>query len=95
MSLKQTIRRGTSRSQCCLCDYSKYIDLHHIDGDNSNHIVQNIASLCPNHHREVENGDHTDKELYCLWWRVYSDGSLTDRYDNIEEIGERCEQKKS
>lgn len=85
-SLKQTICRGTSGAQCCLCDYFNHVDLHHIDGDNENHVISNIASLCPNHHREVENKEYLDEELYCVWWRVYSDGSLTDRIDNRKEV---------
>jgi len=91
-SLKKTITFGTSGSVCCLCKYSKYIELHHLDGNGQNHAIHNISSLCPNHHIEVEHGEHgehADKELFCVWWRIYSDGSRTEKFNNKTEIKER------
>lgn len=72
LSLKSKISSGTAGAKCCICGYDKHIDLHHIDGDRYNNMCENISSLCPNHHREVENSEHKDKKLYCIWWRVYS-----------------------
>jgi hypothetical protein len=81
-SLKDTLCRKTSGSKCCLCDYYLFIDLHHIDGNRKNHDIGNIASLCPNHHREVERGMHKNIQLYCIWWRIYSDRSISPYFDN-------------
>ena len=81
-SLKRTLAKKTSRSECCLCGYNKYIELHHLDGDNQNHHISNIASLCGNCHNEVEHGEHQNRMLYCIWWRVYSDGASSPRMDN-------------
>lgn len=92
LSLKAKITRNTAGAKCCLCNYFKHIDLHHIDGDRKNNAIDNIASLCPNHHREVEAGEHPNEKLYCVWWRVYSDGSTTDKMDNRKEIKiRRCQ----
>jgi hypothetical protein len=82
LSLKRTLTHRTSGSRCCLCKYSKYIDLHHIDGNRMNNDINNIASLCPNHHREVTEGEHDKDSLYCIWWRIYSDGSTSNIFVN-------------
>lgn len=78
-SLKSKISHRTAQAECCLCGYNRYIELHHIDGDNSNHDISNISSLCGNCHTEIEHGDHLGKKLSCIWWRVYSDGSLSKK----------------
>lgn len=83
LSLKQAIVRGSAGAKCCLCDYSKYIDLHHIDSNRHNNCIVNIASLCPNHHREITAGGHADIPLCCIWWRKYSDGSISSVYNNL------------
>lgn len=85
-ALKNILVRKTAKCKCCLCDYSEHIDLHHIDGNNKNHSISNIASLCPNHHREVESGSHQDKELFCVWRRIYSDGTCSEEKNNLQEI---------
>jgi hypothetical protein len=81
-SLRNSINSLTSGSQCCICGYNLCIDLHHIDGDRKNNNISNIASLCPNHHREIEMGLHKDKELYCIWWRINADGSISEKLNN-------------
>ena len=93
LALKQTISRGTSGGRCCLCDYFKYIDLHHI-ANPENNSIGNIASLCPTHHREVTAKEHPISSLFCIWWRVYSDGSCTEESNNKNEISLRREQCK-
>jgi len=90
-AMKKTLGRKTTKSKCCLCGYSKYVELHHLDGNNKNHLMNNIASLCSNCHNEVEHGEHQNKILYCIWWRVYSDGSLSKKMSNKTEIIERME----
>jgi len=82
LALKETLRRKSAGSKCCLCDYSLFVDLHHIDGNRKNNLINNIASLCPNHHRELERGMHKEKQLYCIWWRIYSDSSTSEKFNN-------------
>jgi hypothetical protein len=36
--------------KCALCNWTKIIDVHHIDGDNTNNNPLNLVPLCPNHH---------------------------------------------
>ncbi len=39
---------------CCICrDKSKHVQIHHIDGDNSNNAWRNLAVLCLNCHSKV------------------------------------------
>jgi DNA-binding CsgD family transcriptional regulator len=87
ISLRHSLSLKTSGGRCCLCNYNLFIDLHHIDGNRNNHKINNIASLCPNHHREVERGMHKDKELYCIWWRIYPDNIIGDIFNNKQFIG--------
>jgi hypothetical protein len=77
-SLKTAINYKTAGAKCCLCGYAKHIDLHHKDGNRKNNHRLNISSLCPNCHREVENGEHKGKSLECIWWRVYSTGRTSE-----------------
>lgn len=85
-ALKRANQRGSLWTKCCLCDYEKYIQLHHIDGDNNNNKMYNISTLCPNHHVEVEHGEHRPEFLFAIWARKYSDGSLGKITDNKKEI---------
>lgn len=86
LSFKGANQRGSIKTQCCLCNYEKYIELHHIDGNNRNHNISNIATLCPNHHAEVTGGEHKDKILYSIWQRKYSDGNIGEKHDNLSEV---------
>ena len=86
LSFKNANQRGTIKSKCCLCDYDKYIDIHHIDKNNKNNHISNMSTLCPNHHREVSHGEHSEKFLYAIWQRKYSDGSLGEKHNNLKEI---------
>lgn len=81
-AFKNARQNGTLGSRCCLCGYSKHIDLHHLDGDRKNNNVYNIASVCPNCHREVESGDHQGKTLYCVWWRIYPQSKIKSKEVN-------------
>jgi len=83
LSLKRAIACGSAKGRCCLCNYDRYIELHHICADRTLNRVQDIASLCPTHHVEVTYGEHKDRKLHCIWWRVYSDGSTSDVFTNL------------
>jgi hypothetical protein len=85
MACKKGLANGSVVSQCCLCEYSKYVQLHHIR-DRKNDHVSNIATLCPTHHVEVGHGEHKDKKLYATWRRRFSDGSLGDVCTNLDTV---------
>ena len=36
--------------KCYLCDFSRVVDLHHLNGKSDN---KHLIGLCPNHHRAV------------------------------------------
>lgn len=38
-----------SSNCCCICQ-TPYIHAHHIDFNNKNNVLDNLAPLCPNHH---------------------------------------------
>jgi hypothetical protein len=82
VALKGKLVKRTAGARCCLCDYEKYIDLHHVDGNRENSHIDNIASCCPTHHREIERGEHPTSALYCTWWRILADGSRTQEMTN-------------
>ena len=85
-SFKKANQRGTLKSKCCLCEYSKYVDLHHIDENRKNNHVSNIATLCPNHHTEVTYGEHSEKQLYAIWQRVDRDGYEGDLKNSLDVV---------
>lgn len=86
LSIKSAKLRETLRARCCLCGYEKHIQFHHIDGNNKNHHISNIASLCPNHHAEITHGEKKDLFTYSIWQRVYSSGEVGELKNNIEQI---------
>lgn len=85
-SMKTISTDLSARLECCICGYNLCIDLHHIDGNRKNNNINNIASLCPNHHREIEKGLNKDKQLFCIWWRIHKDGAVTEKFNNKKEI---------
>ena len=56
------------------CDYDKFVDVHHIEGvgyregsqsrKHTENKISNSVLLCPNHHRESDNGTITRGELH-------------------------------
>lgn len=38
-----------SSNCCCICQ-TPFIQIHHIDGNHDNNVLDNLAPLCPNHH---------------------------------------------
>ena len=40
--------------KCALCPWDKIVEVHHIDGNNSNNDIDNLIPLCANHHRLTE-----------------------------------------
>lgn len=44
--------------QCIICGYGvrHILEVHHIDKDRSNNELNNLAVLCPTHHKETHHG---------------------------------------
>ena len=36
---------------CAICCFDKVVDLHHLDENKKNNTKENLAGLCPNHHK--------------------------------------------
>lgn len=57
--------------KCALCDWNKVVEVHHIDGNNKNHSIENLIPLCPNHHRLticLNYKDAIEKEI--IKWKL-------------------------
>lgn len=37
--------------KCVICEESKIVEVHHLDGDHSNELPENLIPLCPTHHK--------------------------------------------
>lgn len=62
----------SGREYCCdICKLTKWLDeqivleIHHIDGDNTNNISSNLQFLCPNCHSQTPNFYHTKLQYFC------------------------------
>ena len=60
----RTVRRWCYKNweyKCSVCDISDYngkplsLQLDHKDGDNKNHLLENLRWLCPNCHSQTDN----------------------------------------
>lgn len=55
------IKEGLKRYECELCKRSKWnngqisLEIHHINGDNTDNRIENIQFLCPNCHSQTDN----------------------------------------
>lgn len=88
-NLKNYLVHGTAQSKCCICGYDRHLDLHHIDGNRKNNEKYNIASLCPNHHREVEAKEQEGVPLFTIWRRYIPTHYIGPWKDNKKEINDR------
>lgn len=51
----KTFRKVTQ--ECVICGFSRIVDIHHIDTNNTNNTKKNLIGLCPNHHRMIHNSN--------------------------------------
>jgi hypothetical protein len=72
--LRNAIDRKAAGSQCCICYYRKHVNIIHVDGKHRNGHISNIATLCPNHTKEVESGEFLNTHLFSIWWSIREDG---------------------
>jgi len=61
-----------SNGICCICGKkSKYIFLHHIDGNRYNHKHDNLIALCTAHHDEVHMRNGNTKGISQVLLKIY------------------------
>ena len=46
-----------NKHTCCFCNKQGHIQIHHIDGNNSNNSIKNLAVLCLNCHSRVSSDE--------------------------------------
>ena len=52
---------GIKENKCEICGISEWLgkpikcELHHIDGNKNNHLLENLQILCPNCHSQTDN----------------------------------------
>ena len=55
------IKEGIKENKCECCGISEWngkslnLELHHIDGNSHNHLLDNLQLLCPNCHSQTDN----------------------------------------
>lgn len=55
------IKEGIKENKCECCGISEWngkplnLELHHIDGNSCNHLLDNLQLLCPNCHSQTDN----------------------------------------
>lgn len=52
---RQVIGRAKNRCQWEWCQIKGNLELHHMDGNPSNHKINNLIYLCPNHHQDAHD----------------------------------------
>jgi len=45
-------------SKCAICEFNKVVEMHHIDHNKTNNSEDNLAGLCPNHHKMIHTKEH-------------------------------------
>lgn len=67
------LQEGIKENKCEICGLTEWlghpltIQLHHIDGDNTNNEISNLRMLCPNCHSQTDNyrGNANAEKKYC------------------------------
>lgn len=55
------LKEGLKQNECEVCGLSQWnnlplnIELHHIDGNRTNHHIDNLQMICPNCHSQTDN----------------------------------------
>jgi len=47
--------------ECVICDFDKFVDLHHLDKNKKNNSENNLVGMCPNHHRMIHSYQYKDE----------------------------------
>lgn len=56
------------KHKCLICNETKIIDVHHLDGNRNNNDVTNLIPLCPTHHMYLHRGQ---KNL--IWGKIQTE----------------------
>ena len=49
----ETLQKITTA--CVICNFSKIVELHHLDGKNAKSNTKNLVGLCPNCHKQIHS----------------------------------------
>lgn len=41
----------SKKHECVYCGEKELVDVHHLDEDKTNNVIENLIPLCPTHHR--------------------------------------------
>lgn len=82
--LPRLVKEGYKKYKCECCGISEYnnkpisLELNHIDGNNANHLLNNLEALCPNCHSQTDT--YRSKKLKFLKGKVkpIGDGSALE-----------------
>ena len=72
---EKLLKEGLIENKCAICGLSSWLNklivlqLHHVDGNNTNNNLNNLQLLCPNCHSQTENycgnANKNKKKYYC------------------------------
>lgn len=60
----ETYKKITAK--CILCEFDKFVALHHLDQDKNNNSKENLVGLCPNHHQMLHTMKYRDEVFQLL-----------------------------
>jgi len=77
--------------QCVVCGFEKIVEMHHLDHDKTNNSKDNLAGLCPNHHKMLHRKEY-QKEIFNILrekgFKVPEKGNLIDGFfKNSKSLG--------
>ena len=52
--------------KCILCDFDKFVALHHLDQNKNNSSPENLIGLCPNHHQMLHTLKYREEVFQAL-----------------------------
>ena len=52
--------------KCAICDFNKFVALHHLDQNKSNNSRENLVGLCPNHHQMLHTLKYKEEIFQAL-----------------------------
>lgn len=68
--------------KCAVCDFDKVVEMHHLDHNPKNNSEDNLAGLCPNHHKMLHTKEHQNEIFSILKSKGYKipENSYTDGF---------------
>jgi len=58
--------------KCAICNFSKIIEIHHLDHNHNNSLPENMVGLCPNHHKMLHSKKYQSEIFKMLKEKGYS-----------------------